>query len=229
MYEFLTALFGKTDAGEPEALTATQLVERINADKNLKLVNISDGGYVSEDKFKRKETELKGVQDQLSEANKTIQSFKDMDIDGIKKSAEDWKDKYNKDTADLKKQLADQERAHQVDKFLGAYKFTSKAAEAGVRALFESKDFKLEDGTFLGAKDFMKGLQENDDYKGAFVADDPAPPADPDPNPDPNPKPPKPKWGDTTPTPPKPPKRKSLLDMMREKNENPDAPIEFEE
>ena len=223
MYEYLTALFGKNDDDTPEALTASQLVERIEAAKDLKLANLSDGGYVSKDKFERKDAELKGVQSQLSEANKTIQSFKDMDFEGVKKSADDWKAKYDKETADLRKQLADQERSHQVDKFLGGYKFTSKAAEAGVRALFDSKDFKLEDGTFLGAKDFMKGLQENDDYKGAFAVDNPTPPPDPDPKPN------KPQWSDPVPPPPAPPKKRTLAEWMKYKNENPDAPINFDE
>ena len=38
--------------------------------------------------------ENEGLKTQLSEANTQIQSFKEMDIDGIKASAEEWKTKY---------------------------------------------------------------------------------------------------------------------------------------
>ena len=46
MYEFLKKLFGTVD-GQPEALTYEQLEEKIKGDKNLKIVNLADGGYVA--------------------------------------------------------------------------------------------------------------------------------------------------------------------------------------
>ena len=39
------------------------------------------------------EQEYQALAEQLQNANKTIQSFQDMDIESIKKSAEDWKQK----------------------------------------------------------------------------------------------------------------------------------------
>ncbi len=35
-------------------------------------------------------TERDGLQAQLAEANKAIQSYKDMDIEGVKQAAKDW-------------------------------------------------------------------------------------------------------------------------------------------
>lgn len=40
------------------------------------------------------------VQKQLDEANTTIKSYADMDIEGVKKSAADWEEKYKKSEAD---------------------------------------------------------------------------------------------------------------------------------
>lgn len=171
MYEFLTKLFGTVD-GQPESLTAEQLISKIQADKTLKIVNLADGGYVSEDKFKAKETELTGVKQQLTEANTTIQSLKDKDAD-VEKVTKEWEEKYNSATKDLQDKLDAQERSHQTDMFLSGYKFTSKAAKAGIRAEFEKQDFKLSDGTFHGASDYMKKLMENEDYKGAFATETP--------------------------------------------------------
>ena len=118
------------------------------------------------------------VQTQLDDASKTIQSYKDMDIDGIKQSAKDWETKYTQETQKLTAQLAAQERTHALDMLMGGYKFSSKPAENGVRAEFEKKNFTLEDGKFLGGDEFMKSLMENDDYKGAFVFDDDGEPED---------------------------------------------------
>lgn len=171
MYEFLKKLFGTVD-GQPEALTFDQLVEKIKGDKDLKIVNLADGGYVGEDKFKAKETELAGVKQQLTDANTTIQSLKEKGAD-VDKVTKEWEDKYNKDTQDLRDKLTAQERSHQTDMFLSGYKYTSKAAQAGIRAEFEKKNYALENGQFgADATAYMKSLMESDDYKGAFVIED---------------------------------------------------------
>ena len=164
-YEFLKKLFGTPkDGEEPKAMTYAELEAAIDADKKIQVVDVKAGGYVSKEKLDAKITELDGVKQQLSDANTTIQSYKDMDIDGIKQSAKDWETKYTQETQKLTAQLAAQERTHALDMFMGGYKFSSKPAENGVRAEFEKKNFTLEDGKFLGGDEFMKSLMENDDY-----------------------------------------------------------------
>ena len=178
-YEFLKKLFGTPkDGEEPKAMTYAELEAAIDADKKIQVVDVKAGGYVSKEKLDAKITELDGVKQQLSDANTTIQSYKDMDIDGIKQSAKDWETKYTQETQKLTAQLAAQERNHALDMFMGGYKFSSKPAENGVRAEFEKKNFTLEDGKFLGGDEFIKSLMENDDYKGAFVFDDDSDPED---------------------------------------------------
>jgi hypothetical protein len=174
-YEFLTKLFGTPKEGEqPKAMTAAELVAAIEADKGLSLVNLKDGGYVSEDKYKAKETELKGVQTQLAAANETIKGFEGQDVEGIKKKVSDWETKYNTDTQQLRDQLDAQARAYAEEMFMSGYQFTSKAARNGVLAELRAKGLKVENGTILGGKEFMQGLMDNEDYKGAFVAQKPA-------------------------------------------------------
>lgn len=175
MYEFLKKFFGTVD-GQPESLTAEQLIEKIQADKNVKIVNLADGGYVSKDKFDAKETELSGVKQQLTDANTTIQSLQGKDAD-VEKVTKEWETKYNVDTKALKDKLDAQERSHQTDMFLSGYKYTSKAAQAGIRAEFEKKNYALENGQFgADATAYMKSLMENEDYKGAFVIEQPGNP-----------------------------------------------------
>ena len=168
-YEFFEETFGTPkDGEEPKAMTYAELEAAIDADKKIQVVDVKAGGYVSKEKLDAKITELDGVKQQLSDANTTIQSYKDMDIDGIKQSAKDWETKYTQETQKLTAQLAAQERNHALDMFMGGYKFSSKPAENGVRAEFEKKNFTLEDGKFLGGDEFIKSLMENDDYKGSF-------------------------------------------------------------
>lgn len=169
-YEFLKKLFGTPkDGEEPKAMTYEELETAIDADKDISLVNLKDGGYVSKNKFDTKETELKGVQEQLKTANETIKGFEGQDVEGIKQKVSEWETKYNTDTQELKDQLAKQARSHAEEMFLSGYQFTSKAARNGILAELRAKDFKIEDGNILGGKEFMKSLMENEDYKGAFV------------------------------------------------------------
>ncbi len=68
--------------------------------RKIQVVDVKAGGYVSKEKLDAKITELDGVKQQLSDANTTIQSYKDMDIDGIKQSAKDWETKYTQENTE---------------------------------------------------------------------------------------------------------------------------------
>lgn len=218
MYEFLKALFND-ESGNPTSLTFDQLTERLSAATDIKLANIADGGYVSKEKHTAKITELNGVRQQLDEANREIQSYKDMDIDGIKQKASEWENKYKTDTAALNEKLAQQERAFARDLFFKSYQFSSQFAEDGVKAAFDKQDFKLVDGEFMGAKDYMNKLMTDDATKSAFVFE----PADGG-NEGGDPQPPyQPQFSQQQRQPQNPPKpQKSLLDLMKEANEHPE-------
>lgn len=163
MYEFLKKLFGDG------AITFDQFVEALNGDKSIKLVNLSDGGYVSKEKFTAKETELSGVKQQLEEANATIQSYKDMDIDGIKESAATWEQKYKDDTAALNKKLQDQQTEFAARTYLGSFQFSDDLVKEAVYAKFMSKNFTFKDGKFEGADAFMADLKKS--YPTSFKAE----------------------------------------------------------
>ena len=157
-YEFLKKLFGtQKDGEEPKAMTYAELEAAIDADKKIQVVDVKAGGYVSKEKLDAKITELDGVRQQLTDANAEIKSYKEMDIDGIKKSAKDWEDKYNHDTQELNDKLAKQERDHQMDRYLDTVGLKPGAMYRDyVRRAFEAKE-----------------LKESPDYKEAFVVDTP--------------------------------------------------------
>lgn len=172
-YEFLKKLFGTTKDGEqPKAMTYEELEAAIDGAKDIQIVDLKAGGYVAKSKLDAKITELAGIQQQLTDANTQIQSFKDQDVDGVKKKVSEWESKYTADTQALKDQMVAQSRKHAEEMFLSGYKFSSKAARNGVLAELQSKKLQLDDsGTILGAKEFMQSLMENEDYKGAFVTE----------------------------------------------------------
>lgn len=116
-------------------------------------------------------TERDTLKTQIDNANKEIQSYKDMDIDGIKKSVDDWKDKYEKLEANQKAEKEKSIREARTNAFFNDVKFASESAKAGVISQFNEKDFKYDEESqkFLGASEWLNDLKEKD--AGAFMSD----------------------------------------------------------
>lgn len=115
------------------------------------------------------ETERDGLKTQLNDANTEIQSYKDMDIDGIKRKAADWEAKYNTDTQVLRDKLSEQEYGYAVNGAVSGMQFTSAAAKKAFVADLKDKGLKLEDGKLLGLDDYVKTYKESDPH--AFADD----------------------------------------------------------
>ena len=115
--------------------------------------------------------ERDNLKTQIDDANKEIQSYKDMDIDSIKKSADDWKTKYEEMEANQKAEKEKSIRTERTNAFFNDIKFASESAKAGVIAQFNAKDFKYDEETnkFLGASEWLNDLKEKD--SGAFLSD----------------------------------------------------------
>lgn len=106
------------------------------------------------------ETARDEYKEQLEAANTTIQSYKDMDIEGIKQSASEWEKKYNDDLKAMQDKLENQAYDFALKEYVSGYQFTSDLVKEAVIAQLKAQGFKLNDGKFLGADDFMKQLKE---------------------------------------------------------------------
>ncbi len=116
-------------------------------------------------------TEIETYKNQLNDANNEIKSYKEMNIDGIKKSAEEWETKYNdlvKAQTEAKEKSIREER---TNAFFNGVEFASESAKAGVIAQFNEKDFKYDEKEqkFQGASEWLEELKKND--VGAFKSD----------------------------------------------------------
>ena len=164
--EYLKKFFGENGEG---SLTFEELSQAVGNDKELKLYNLADGGYVSKDKLDAKIAELANVRAQLEDAGKQIQSYKDMDIDGIKAAAKDWETKYKADTEKLQAQLRDQEYDAKISERSGALKFSSASAKKAFLAELRAKKLTMQDGDVMGFDDFVRKYRETD--PDAFMAE----------------------------------------------------------
>lgn len=127
-----------------------------------------------QDKTQKAITERDAYKQQAEDAQKEIQGYKNMDIEGIKTAAANWETKYNEDIKKLQDQIAQQEYDRELEKFVDKYQFTSELAKKAVIMEIKAQGFKLNDGKLLGAEDFMKQLKEANPT--AFTEDGSKPP-----------------------------------------------------
>lgn len=112
----------------------------------------------SEAEYNALQEKLTGIQTQLDDANKTIKSYTDMDIDGIKKSAEEWKAKAEK----LETEQKAKDYSDRLDKFVQAQGMKNEIYSAHLKAQLQSAELKFDkDGTLIGGEDIVKKLRES--------------------------------------------------------------------
>lgn len=110
------------------------------------------------------------LETQVNDANTEIQKFEDMDIDGIKKAADDWKETAEKAKADADKQISQMK----FDYALSAALTGAKAKNAkAVKALLDMDGLKFNDGKIVGLDEQLAQIKADNDY--LFESDEPAP------------------------------------------------------
>lgn len=106
------------------------------------------------------------VKTQLDEANKTIQSYKDMDVDSIKKSADDWQQKYEQ----LEAQQKEKEYSDKLDKFIKEQGMKNSVYAEYLKDKIIAQKLQFDDkGVLDGGDAVVKALHES--CPDAFAAD----------------------------------------------------------
>ena len=101
------------------------------------------------------------IKEQLDEAQKTIQGFKDQDIEGVRKSAKDWEEKYNQAVKDHEAKLADMAFDRKLeDAITGAKGKNAKA----IKALLDVDTLKASKNQDADIKAAMDALQKDSGY-----------------------------------------------------------------
>lgn len=206
-------LFDKAENG---TLTYEQFQKAIGESK---FVDLTEGNYVSKQKYEnelsQKEQRITDLSNTITQRDTDLQKLQDTlkdagDLDALKQATKDLADlqlKYDNDTKAYAKQLKQQEYEFAVKDFAGSKNFTSNAAKRDFVQAMIAKGLKLEEGKIIGAEDFVKLYSK--DNADAFVKKEE----------------PKPKFSQSTE--PKEPKKLTLSELMKIKNENPDSVIDF--
>ena len=206
-------LFDKAENG---TLTWEQFQQAMG---DAKFVDLTEGKYVSKQKFddeiSQRDTRIQELDTKITTRDTDLanlqQTLKDAgDLDALKQASKDLADlqkRYDKETKDYQAQLTKQAYEFAVKEFANSKSFTSKAAKRDFTQAMLAKNLQFEDGKIIGAEDFVQIYsKDNDD---AFTK-----PADP-----------KPQF--STDTKDKKPEKLSLSQMMKMKNENPEATIDI--
>lgn len=110
----------------------------------------------------RLKTEKGGLETQLTEANKKIEGFKEIDVEKIKAEVDEWKEKYETDTQKLKDSLTQKDYDYKINELTNGLKFSSNGAKRSFIEDLKAKDLKLENDSLLGFDDFVKSYRETD-------------------------------------------------------------------
>ena len=117
------------------------VIDKIMAENGKDIENAKGDVTKLEAEIKTKEKELETLQGQLKKANEQIEEFKDMDIDAIKKAADDYKEKYETAKIEAEKELA------VADEELAKLKARQKAKGVGIEdETSEPETVEVEEG-----------------------------------------------------------------------------------
>lgn len=111
----------------------------------------------SEAEYNALQEQLKAMKSQIDTANQTIQSYKDMNIDGIKASVEDYKQKWEKSESD-RKAFEYKTKLGQYVKSLG---LRDDVYEQHVVNLFMEKGLQFDGDKLNGADEALKDFRES--------------------------------------------------------------------
>ena len=144
----LKELFGE------EALTFSQLEEKLKDNKDVKLANLASGLYVDKKKYDDKVTELTTAQGTINNLNEKVSKFDGVDVEGLKNEAKTLKDKYDTDMAAVK-----------LDSALSLALVEAKAKNPKlVKAALDMSLIKLDGDKLIGLSEQLDGIKESDAY-----------------------------------------------------------------
>ncbi len=150
--EFLKELLGDELYGQ---------VSTALKDKGVKIADLSKGDYVDKNKFSALEEKYKSADTQLKEANKQIEAFNGMDIEGVKAAASEWKTKFEQAESDYNAKFKKLQLEHALESRIAAEK--PKNAKA-VKALLDMEKISLDGENLIGFDDQFKTLKEENDF-----------------------------------------------------------------
>lgn len=147
--EYLKKLFG-----DKPSMTLEELTKAAEGNTEAKFVDLKDGGYVDEGKFKGLENQLSTANTTIKDLQEAVKKFDGKDPEKLSANLAALQKKYDADTAKLR-----------LDNALEVALLSSKARDAkAVRALLDIEKIKLDGDKLTGLEDQIEALKKSHDY-----------------------------------------------------------------
>jgi chromosome segregation ATPase len=231
----LKELFDKSTA-ENKALTYAEL-EALAKEGKAKFTDLSEGNYVSRQKYdddiKTKDTQITSLNETLATRDSDLTNLKTQlanaqtelqnagadagKLDELTTQLTNLQAKYAEDTGKLQSKLSAQAYEFAVRDFANGQKFSCEAAKLMFEQDMIAKNLPMENKKIMGANDYLTEYKKA--HKDSFAVDKPAEPSN------------QPQFSTSTTNNGNQGaggKKMTLSEMMKMKNDNPNAVISFE-
>ena len=133
----------------------------LTADQTKQIKEVVGKEFVPAEAAAADKTKLEDLTKQLAERDKDLTKLRSENkSEELQKQLDDLNTKYKNDTEALNSKLAAQETEFAAEKLFSGYKFASERVRKSVLEEFKGKGFKLENGTFLGGKEYLEELKK---------------------------------------------------------------------
>ena len=135
----------------------------LTADQSRQIDEVMSKEFVPAADVAGDKTRLEELTKQLAARDKDLEKLKaDNKSEELQKQLDELNAKYKQDTDDLNARLTAQQADHAAEKLFSGYKFASDRVRSSVLAEFKSKGFKLENGEFVGGKEYLEELKQSE-------------------------------------------------------------------
>ena len=164
--EFLKQILGDDLYSQVENKVNSYNSDEKNKNNQVKIVNLSEGNYVGKDKFDAKETEITDLKQQLNNANKQIDDFKEMDIDSIKKTADEYRQKFEQAQKEADTKIKEMQYDSDLTENMKTLKINDYLHAEKLKKMIKEKKLPFENGKLIGGDDVVNMYKEK--YPSVF-------------------------------------------------------------
>ncbi|MBP1579343.1 MAG: phage scaffolding protein [Oscillospiraceae bacterium] len=135
----------------------------LTADQTKQISEVVEKEFVSADTAAADKTKLDELTKQLAARDKDLAKLKaDNKSEELQKQLDELNAKYKQDTDDLNAKLSAQQADFAAEKLFSGYNFASDRVRKSVLDEFRGKGFKLENGEFVGGREYLEGLKQSE-------------------------------------------------------------------
>ena len=135
----------------------------LTADQTRHISEVVEKEFVPADTAAADKTKLEELTKQLAARDKDLEKLKaDNKSEELQKQLDELNAKYKQDTDDLNAKLSAQQADFAAEKLFSGYNFASERVRKSVLDEFRGKGFKLENGEFVGGREYLEGLKQSE-------------------------------------------------------------------